>query len=169
MTWTRRTRVGINNVHRRPVANPDRAWQLLKTMADPGNRIWPSDSWWPLILDAPATMLGANGGHGAIRYRVIHVTDRSIQFGATSAGFDGWHEFRVEGSEAVHELDVRHPSLLFKLVVIPLHDAVLEDLFDNLEDQLATPTGSDRPRHWTLRVRILRLILRPTSGSRRRI
>ncbi|MEM1418366.1 MAG: SRPBCC family protein, partial [Myxococcota bacterium] len=48
-------------------------------------------------------------------------------------------------------------SLYWSLVVRPLHDALIEDAFDNAERALTGDVA--RPARWSLRVRLLRRVL----------
>lgn len=156
MTWTTRIANGISNVHRRPYSDIDAAWELALKVADPGSGVWPGDGWDPMLLDR-GIAVGSAGGHGAVRYVVSEVEDSRFRFVFTMSQVEGFHEFRREGDELVHELVIRRASRLLLLVLIPLHDAVLEELLDDVEDLLAG-RSVPRPRHRTRWVRMLRAL-----------
>lgn len=80
---------------------------------------------------------------------------------APSLGVDGTHTFVVvpdgEGSVLRHELEARtrgRMRLLWPLAVRWLHDALLEDLLDRAEAEVAGAAA--RPAHWSPWVRFLR-------------
>lgn len=163
----------VSNVHRRFVPAPvEVVGPLLERVADPAGGIWPTDRWWPLILDR-GLVVGSRGGHGSIRYRVSgYEPGRWVRFAFhPRLGVDGYHEFTVRevpgGSDVTHTVSGRlHGRMrwLWPLAVRWLHDAVLEDLLDNAE-RAATGTVAV-PRGWPLRVRILRrLVGAPGPGA----
>ena len=165
MTWTTRTATGIRNVHRRRYSDIDAAWELALRVADPGSGVWPADGWDPMLLDRGITV-GSAGGHGAVRYDVSEVEDSRFRFAFRMSQVEGFHEFRREGDELVHELMIRRAPRLLLVVIIPLHDAVLEELLDNVEDLLAG-RSVPRPRRRTRRVRMLRSLFPDEKNKRR--
>ncbi len=102
-----------------------------------------------MVLDRPLAV-GADGGHGPIRYRVVeYEPGRRVRFVFHPAtGISGIHELAVEAL-GEDRCRMRHVLLgrargamraLFPLVVEPLHDAVIEDLLDNAE-RCTTPSS----------------------------
>ena len=60
----------IRNVHERVINAPiEPLGALLDGLGQKDDRLWPSQGWTPMVLDRPLA-LGADGGHGAIRYYV---------------------------------------------------------------------------------------------------
>lgn len=179
--WTTITAPTLINVHRRRIGSPEAARQLLRQVHLPGSGVWPTDGWPPLILDRGLEP-GSTGGHGPIRYAVARVDPDRVRFVFSPAsGIDGFHEFRVEQdgaegdgdgaegdgdrAELVHELRIDGPTRLLRAAIIPLHDALIEDLFDNVDALLV---GAPPPkRRWSLRVRILRRFLEATQTRKR--
>lgn len=156
--WTTFERSVLVNVHRRPVSDPDAARALLHRVHEPTSGVWPADAWPPMVLDRGLER-GSSGGHGPIRYSVAVAEADRVRFVFPSDGdLSGFHELRIEGDTLVHELRIEHPNRAQRWTVLPLHDAVIEDLFDNIEALLA---GAPHPpsRRWTLRVRVLRAII----------
>lgn len=158
----------IRNVHERVVDAPiERLGALLDGLGQKGDRLWPSQNWPPMVLDRPVSEGGA-GGHGAIRYHVAEYEPGArVRFAFEPAtGIDGAHELSLE-KLSDGRCRMRHVLVgrargrmrpLFSLAVEPLHDAVVEDMFDNAERE-ATGTLA-RPAKWSLRVRLLRRLFR---------
>ena len=61
----------IRNVHERVInASIEALGALLDGLGQKDDRLWPSRSWPPMVLDRPLA-LGADGGHGVIRHILI--------------------------------------------------------------------------------------------------
>ena len=158
----------IRNVHERVVDAPiERLGALLDGLGRKGDRLWPSQNWPPMVLDRPVSEGGA-GGHGAIRYHVTEYEPGArVRFAfEPTTGIDGAHELSLSALPG-GRCRMRHVLVgrargrmrpLFSLAVEPLHDAVVEDMFDNAERE-ATGTLA-RPAKWSLRVRLLRRLFR---------
>ena len=148
----------IRNIHEReyPV-DPARLGELLDRVAEPDSPLWPVDSWPPMILDRPLGV-GADGGHGPIRYRCTgYEPGRRVEFRFTWPAVDGTHTLEVIGGTLRHTLRARLRGtgrLLWPLMFRWLHDACLEDLLDRAGDSLGHPPAT-RTR-WSPWVRLLR-------------
>jgi hypothetical protein len=153
----------IDNAHRRRLPVPaDRAGALIDGLASPEDRLWPHHAWPPMRLDRPLGV-GADGGHGPIRYHVeAYEPGRSVVFRFSGpTGLSGIHRFEAvgDGDGAVlgHVIDGNAalrfaPSWL--LVYRPLHDALIEDALDRAEEAC---TGTvERPARWSPWVRLIR-------------
>lgn len=160
--------MAVYNVHSRvlPGADANEAGALLDGLATDHDRLWPGDTWPPVRFDRPLSV-GADGGHGPIRYRVEGYAPRQwvlLRF-TGPRGVDGFHEFAVlprpDGVELRHTLVIhtRGPARLsWPFVIRWLHDALLEDLLDRAEREV---TGTvRRPARWSWYVRILRGLAR---------
>lgn len=163
----------IRNTHERTLeASSARVGALLETLGQPNDHLWPSPHWAPMLLDRPLG-IGAEGGHGSIRYRVSeYEPGRRVRFTFTQGtGIDGMHELSVEPLTddrcRLRHVLIGRPRglmrLLAPLAVESLHDAVLEDLLDNAERQ-ATGRLSSAAR-WSPWVRLWRWIV---EGSEKR-
>lgn len=164
------------NVHEREVASPaSGVGRLLDDLGSDRDRLWPRHAWPAIRFDA-ALGVGAQGGHGPIRYTVeAYDPGRLVRFRFTAPpGFNGYHSFEVEptGPEHAHlrhVLEMRVSGLaLFTWPVIfrPLHDALVEDALDRATTELGT---APRPRQWSVWVKTLRWILsRPPFRNRGR-
>lgn len=163
----------MRNVHTRVVAAPAATvGALLDRLGGPRDVLWPAPVWPPLLLDRPLAV-GADGGHGEIRYVVsAYEPGRRVEFRFHPAiGLDGFHALEVEPVDDGHCL-IRHVllgrshgrmRLLIPLAVRWLHDALIEDLLDNAE-RAVTGTVACPYRHsaW---VRLLLWGLAPRARS----
>lgn len=143
MNWTEQTATGLRNVHRRTVRGSiDRAAVLLDSIDRPGNAIWPADRWPPLLLSAGQSV-GSRGGHGQIHYSVDAVEPgRLVRFVfADDMPFSGSHQFEVSSSaddvEWVHTLTIEGGSAWTRHFVLPMHDALIEELLDSAQAAMA--------------------------------
>ncbi|MDF0530722.1 DUF2867 domain-containing protein [Tsukamurella sp. 8F] len=153
------------NIHERRIdAPPSVLGPLLDGLGGPDDRLWPSPAWVPMVLDQPLAV-GADGGHGPIRYRVVdYEPGRRVRFEFHSTpGVSGHHELVVspdgDGSLVRHILTARSPwplGLILGETLMHLHDACVEDMLDNAE---RAATGTVRaPSRWSPRVRALRAL-----------
>ncbi len=113
--------------------------------------------------------VGADGGHGSVRYVVeSYEPGRKIWFRFKAPpGFNGGHGYDVistAGDKVVlrHTIQMRisgRALLTWPLVIRPLHNALLEDSLD-LAEHYCQP-DSQLSRRWSWWVRFLRWLLRP--------
>ena len=153
----------VVNVHQRLLyARPEQVGALLDALSSPQDALWPNDTWPRMKFDRPLGV-GAQGGHGPIRYFVqAYEPGRSIRFRFTEPkGFNGWHACEIIDATAMHcilehriEMTLEGGArLLWPLVIGPLHDACVEDLLSRAQALL----GNEPQRHpWPARVRLLR-------------
>ena len=156
----------IYSLHERLIqSSPDKVGALLDTLAGPEDSLWPGDNWPPMGFDA-ALGAGASGGHGPVRYHVSeYLPGRRVEFRFDPAGIvpglRGRHFFEVipDGDHTTlrHVIDGTGDAatwLKWKLMVEPLHDALLQDALDLAENRL----GADPPKSspWGFRVGLLR-------------
>ncbi|WP_420112635.1 DUF3995 domain-containing protein [Pseudactinotalea sp.] len=159
MSWTTRTPTGIRNVHEREVAaTPAEVWELMSAFGTPADRVWPSDRW-PALTLSDGVRVGSHGGHGPIRYRVEAVEDGAgltFRFDP-EAGISGAHAFTLAptsiGTRVMHTMLIDHPGTAVATVIVPLHDALLEDLLDQLEALVAHRELRRRPLPLAVRAR----------------
>jgi hypothetical protein len=137
-----------NNVHQRTLSSSlDRAAHLIDALAGPEDRLWPVHRWPAMRFEGGLPVgelaLGAQGGHGPIRYvlsayepgRLAAFTFRGM------AGFEGHHAVTLRscGAEACllrHELCAHLSGAMrvaFPLVIEPLHDALITDALDRAQ------------------------------------
>ena len=155
----------VVNVHQRLLhASADQVGELLATLGTPEDRLWPGNGWPRMRLDRPLAV-GAQGGHGPIRYRVeAWEPGRSVRFRFTQQGVDGWHAFEVLDGTAQHcvlehRLEARFTGkalLGWALAIRWLHDACVEDLLSRAQ---AAVGHTPRPVRWSQWVRLLMAVL----------
>ncbi|HQV33169.1 MAG TPA: SRPBCC family protein [Calditrichia bacterium] len=156
----------IRNTHRREMNAPiETVGALLDTLASREDRLWPGEAWPRMKFDRPLSV-GADGGHGPIRYFVEEYQPSTyIRFRFTGPrGFDGFHELRMEAlpenqTFLIHNLEMSArgiANLSWPLIFRPLHDALVEDAFTKAQAQLGL---SPEIQPWSLQVRFLRWAL----------
>lgn len=159
------------NIHRRVMdGSLDEATALLAQVGTADDTIWPTRRWPAMLLDN-GLAVDSLGGHGSVRYRVAEVESHRVRFVFTSDGpFDGEHTFVLAQPQTgqvawLHHLDISSslPGWALDLVV-KLHDALLEDLFDNVQAQLSGKPW--RPRPFTPRFALLQQMYRTFDTER---
>jgi hypothetical protein len=155
----------LTNIHTRLIPGDlGRSRELLMSL-DTEAGPWPRDRWWPLRLNQGLDE-GSKGGHGPVRYQVASAESHAITFRfADALPFGGWHRFEITGRpvgvEWRHQLHIQDTPLV-RTVVLPLHDALLEDLLDSTD---ALASGAEiRRAPLTLPVRIRRSLAVGLSG-----
>ncbi|MFE7777866.1 DUF2867 domain-containing protein [Streptomyces sp. NPDC057445] len=156
----------VRNVHERVVeASADTVGALMDRLSADDDPLFPTPAWPPMRFDRPLGV-GADGGHGFVRYKVgAYRPGRSVRFDFAPPG-NGFHGMHIEPlgparCRVVHVLEQRQSlkeALRWSLVVRPVHDVVVEELLDNIE---RAATGSlDAPVRWSPRVRLTHRLVR---------
>jgi hypothetical protein len=134
----------IENVHTREIQAPvSLVGDILDTLGSPGDRVWARDIWVaePVVFDRPLGV-GADGGHGSVRYSVVeYQRGRRVVFRfSPGGGLSGSHGFELEPvghdqTRITHFLDAQTPPWMRPLVpvLIGWHDAMVETAFDRVE------------------------------------
>ncbi len=149
----------ISNVHVREIAAPAAVLgELLDTLGSADDRLWATDIWVaePVLFDRPLGV-GADGGHGSIRYSVVeYEPGRRIVFEfSPDSGMSGTHGFEIEAlgpdrGRLTHFLESETSRWMRPLVPILIgwHDAMIETALDRAElgatGSLKRPTGIPR-------------------------
>jgi hypothetical protein len=158
----------VLNIHKRKFKKPIfDILEFLPTLSTKSDRIWPIENW-PPIKFKNGLKIGSNGGHAMIKYEIIDYHPQShIEFKFQKpTGFNGTHKFEIyklnsESFEIKHTLVMITSgmgTLSWLLAIRWLHDAILEDAFDKVENQL---TKSTIKTDWNLWVKALRWLLKP--------
>ena len=162
----------IANIHERKISAPvNDIGALLDTVSSSYDKMWPHEIWPTIKFDRPLET-GAIGGHGPVRYTVASYSPgKSIKFTFTKH-FNGYHEITLEKIDETVSL-IRHTikakttglkTITWLLVIRPLHNALIEDLFDKVEMQ---SSGNPRPKSWGVWVRLLRGLVNIATQNRR--
>ena len=134
----------ISNVHTREIAVPTAVvGQILDTLGSADDRLWATDIWVadPVVFDRPLGV-GADGGHGSIRYSVAeYEPGRRIVFAfPPDGGLSGTHRFELEGlgpdrCALTHRLEAETSRWMRPIVpvLIAWHDAMVETAMDRAE------------------------------------
>ena len=166
----------VVNIHALEIGTDrTRAGPLVDSLASRQDLLWPAGKWPAMRLDRPLCV-GARGGHGPIGYTVTdYEPGQRVRFDFDRpAGFDGYHEFRVEGDAGqtvrlVHELRMQTRGtavVTWPLVFRPLHDALVEDA---LAHGAANVGSQVQPPEWSRQVRILRALVAFVLGKHRAV
>lgn len=158
----------VLNVHTRVIEQSvAEISKLLKTLASENDQMWPANKWPPMKLDNGLNV-GSKGGHGPIRYSVQKYTPgKFIQFKISKPkGFYGIHELEIkelekDRTELKHSIRmaIRGQAILsWPLAIRWLHDALIEDAFDKVENHFLLVK---RKSEWSIWVRFLREVLKP--------
>jgi len=160
--------IHFRDFHRSPAA----VGGLIDTLASDNDQLWPGENWPPMRFPG-GLRVGAEGGHGPIRYRVeAHEPQRSVRFRFLApVGFEGFHGFRaMETTAGMARLEHRIEMQLtgaavfqWTLMIRALHDALLEDSLNRAAIALGCPAVA---RPWSRRVRALRWVLRRRKAKR---
>lgn len=159
--------MNVLNIHTREIAQPaEKVAALLDTLSTRNDRIWPNEKW-PAIRFKDGLVEGAQGGHGFIRYFIKKYDSASLiefQF-MPPTGLVGVHRFEIialstKKSLIQHTIDAKTTGMakvLWPIMIRPLHDALIEDAFDNIQSQFNI---SFQKQQWSLLVRFWRFILK---------
>ncbi|GJM32215.1 MAG: hypothetical protein DHS20C18_12160 [Saprospiraceae bacterium] len=158
----------VTNIHTRTIPSPkEKVAELFGTLASKNDQIWPIDKW-PRMKFKEGLKVGATGGHGPIRYSVEqYIPGAFIRFKFSQPkGFDGFHQFEIKDLDK-HTTVIKHTidmqtsgkgSLAWVLVIRWLHDALIEDAFDKIENHFTT---EKKETQWNIWVKLLRYLAKP--------
>ena len=154
----------VHNVHERalPVAAAE-VGRLLDRLGTADDPLWPAPTWMPVRFDRPLAV-GADGGHGPVRYHVTgYDSGRRVELAFhPRTGLIGTHTLEVEerGPHACvlrHRLSARPAGrmrLLWPALVRVCHDTVIEHLLDNAEDAVTGTVAHPVRYPWRARLAV---------------
>ncbi len=159
--------MNVINVHERTIASPlSKVQAVFATLASAKDLMWPVKQWPKMKLNQ-GLEVGSRGGHGPIRYFVdAAIPGESVQFRFEQPqGFHGVHRFTIKAVDDQHthlyhiiDMQTRGLDILsWSLGIRWLHDALLEDAFDQVENHLC---GTRRHTEWNWWVKTLRRALK---------
>lgn len=161
----------VINIHKRLINQPQsEVAKLFETLATAEDRIWPKANWPAMKLDNGLNP-GSRGGHGRIRYTIKEQNEgHCIVFKFTKpVGFDGIHKLSLQvasknKTEVIHEIRMNtttiRATLLWTVMIRWLHDALIEEAFNNIEQYFSQ--NKKRPRY-SIWVYVLRGFYKITS------
>jgi len=164
--------VKVLNIHSREINQPKRkVLELFSTLATEDDKVWPVEKWPPMRFKN-GLKEGSEGGHGSIKYKVVKYDPTElVEFKFQSPkGFNGTHKFEVieqndNKTEFKHTIEMKTHgigTLSWVLVIRWLHDALLEDALDKVENQFTDVT---KRTEWNSWVNILRKIMKPKKKA----
>lgn len=153
----------VVNRHTRIINEPiEKVSQLFETLATSNDQIWPSQNW-PAMRFRDGLKIGSRGGHGRIRYTITDFKPgEHIKFEFTKPeGFNGTHELNIkaisnDASEINHIIKMNttfKASLFWVFVIRWLHDALIEDAFDNVENYYSEEKTKSTYNLWVIILR----------------
>jgi len=157
----------VLNIHSRVInADIDTVTRAISTLATKDDKVWPKETW-PKMKLSKGLEVGSQGGHGPIGYRITEYVPGNLivfQF-QKPKGFHGFHKFEIteispSSTKVKHTIDMQSKGLgTFQWIfgVRALHDALIEDAFDKMENLLA---GENLSTDWSLWVMVLRKVLK---------
>ncbi len=157
----------VINIHTRIINQPKKVIsELLTTLATKDDLIWPKENW-PAIRFKNGINLNTKGGHGPIKYTIEEYNlEKIIQFRFTKPkGFLGIHKFELKElnnsqTEIKHIIDINtnfRATLNWIFIIRPLHDALIEDAFDKLENNFSS---NKKKAKWSFWVKFIRKIMK---------
>ena len=160
----------VLNSHKRIINQPkEKVSKLFKTLATSDDLVWPFENW-PAIRFTEGLQVGSKGGHGRIRYTIVEfIEGEHIMFNFSKPeGFIGTHELKID---AIHKnkTEISHvikasttlkATFLWIFVIRWLHDALIEDAFDKVENYYLSDKKVTKYNFW---VKLLRGVYKRKS------
>ena len=154
----RRTQLKVINIHKRILNQPkSRVAELVKTLSTENDKIWPSEKW-PKMRFETGIQVGAEGGHGPIKYTVEkYDPGEIIQFRFSKPrGFNGIHKFEIKElsenqTQIQHTIEMNtegKATLLWLFGIRSLHNALIEDGLDKLENNFLEQPKKTKWNFW---------------------
>ena len=159
--------MNVVNIHKRIIDQPKfEVAKLLKTLSTKDDKVWPNKNW-PDMRFINGIKVGAKGGHGIIRYSVEEyiLGDLVVFKFLKPKGFNGIHKLEIQEidtitSEVKHSIIMKTEglaSLQWVFIIRWLHDALIENAFDTIENNFLEV---EKFTKWSLWVHIWRYILK---------
>ncbi len=153
----------VINIHKRTLDQSfEKVSELFMTLATYHDLVWPYENW-PAIRFNDGLKVGSKGGHGPIHYIILDFKEGEyIKFGFSKPeGFNGTHELKIietlkGDTEIIHEIRMAtslKATFLWVFMIRWLHDALIEDVFDKVENYFAHNKKETKYGFW---VKLLR-------------
>ena len=148
----------VVNIHKRTINQPkEKVSELFRTLATKEDMIWPYENW-PAIRFKDGLTIGSHGGHGLIKYKIVEfIEGEFIKFQFLNpVGFNGTHELNITSTnetktEIAHKIIMRtsfRASLLWAFAIRWLHDALIEEAFDKVENYFLEQKKQTEYKTW---------------------
>lgn len=155
----------VVNIHKRTITqHKDELSELLKTLGSKNDKFWPKHKW-PAMKIENGLHVGNKGRHGPIKYSIVeYIEGELIKFKFSEPkGFNGTHELRLKSkddstTEIIHEIRMKtslRASLLWLFTIRWLHDALIEDAFDTVENYFSLDEKYTAHGSWVKLLRAL--------------
>lgn len=153
----------VLNIHKRTLdQHKSKVVELLETLSTENDKIWPKEKW-PKMKFKGGIKVGAKGGHGPIRYSVEKYNpNKIIQFRFSKPnGFNGIHKFEInelttKKTEITHTINMQTTgkgTLIWIFFIRALHNALIEDGLDKLENNFSNNQKSSQWNFWVKFIR----------------
>lgn len=153
----------VLNTHIRIIDIPtEEIVSIFETLSTKNDKVWPLEKW-PAMKFNEGIQTGAKGGHGPIKYSVeIYNPRKIIQFRfSRPKGFVGIHKFEIKEltnkkTEISHTIKMKMSlggSFVWFLGVRALHNALIEDCFDKVENQFLEQKKKTKSNYWVVFLR----------------
>lgn len=153
----------VINIHQRIINQPkENVAILFETLSKKDDKIWPFEKW-PSMKFKDGLKIGSKGGHGPVRYTIVEfVKGAFIKFQFSKPdGFNGFHQLEIREleknkTEIKHTIDMKTTGIgiiTWMLAIRSLHNALLEDAFDKVENHFSK---ENKETAWNIWVKILR-------------
>ena len=157
----------VTNIHKRIIHQPKESIsKILDSLSSGNDLLWPKEKWPPMIFKK-GLVEGATGGHRPIRYSIKkYIPGSLIEFEFMKPDeFKGIHKFEIteiekDKTELKHTISMTVSGkgiFTWYFAIKWLHDALLEDCMDKVENNFLTEKISS---DWNLWVLFLRRIFR---------
>lgn len=156
----------IINTHKRILNIPkEELNHVMTSLSSKEDLMWPKEKWSPMILNNGLN-INSTGGHGPIKYYISKIYPGGyIEFTFLEPEeFKGLHKFEIEELRINNcllkhtiEMDVSIKGILIWYIVTKwLHDALIEDCFDKVQNHFYK---REVETNWNFWVKILRKLI----------
>lgn len=157
----------VTNIHSRIVNQPIKELMpLFESLGSSDDNIWPHEKWPAMKLDK-GLQPNSKGGHGPIRYTVEEYrAGEFVRFKFSRPhGFNGSHWLEIADTSPA-QTTITHTikmctsgfgTVAWILGIRWLHDALIEDAFDKIENRFSE---KKKRTEWNIWVKLLRQALK---------
>ncbi len=153
----------VTNIHKRTFNQPKESISdILDSLSSNNDQLWPYEKWPPIVFKK-GLCDGAIGGHGPIKYLIKqYVPGNLIEFKFRKPnGFNGIHKFEISEieknkTELKHTIDMTISGkgiLTWYIAIKWIHDALLEDCLDKVENSINTKKIKTDWSRWVVYLR----------------